>query len=374
VKETTVLGCLSNASGEFVITDASGNLFHLLGDPGLDPYLGHEVSVSGTTSVSDAGAPITVTEIKDVMNPVAPIPSFSAAGWRTSANQPYGFSFAYPETFKLLDESELRKESNFANPNGATSLVSVEIPDSIFPGSNFRSGYFTVIVNPNISNAAACSQFGYADPSSVSSGTVQGIRYWQAVDGEGAAGTAYAYYYLHTFQNGLCYEFKFEVSAVNTGAYDLPCSIALISQKNKVDLLASFLSRVRFFRPTLPSLSARTRRHASGPRVTAFTPSTQPGDHTLEIKLAWTTEGVDYVHLQFECTNGLVVTGVADYMECGSSSNRNFSPNGSATFSVSNPKGKGPIPFVVQLEPFSNGVPYPSLSQTVRIPVVPDPM
>ena len=41
VKETTVLGCLSNQSGEFTLTDASGTLYRLPGDNGLDPYVGH---------------------------------------------------------------------------------------------------------------------------------------------------------------------------------------------------------------------------------------------------------------------------------------------------------------------------------------------
>lgn len=374
VKETAVLGCLSSSAGEFAVTDASGKSFRLLGNPGLDPYLGHEVSISGTTSAADADAPITVTEVKDMVNPAAPLPSFSAAHWQASSNKAYGFRFAYPEGFQLLPEAELRKESNFANPDGASSLVSVQIPDSVYAGSNFRGGYFTVLANPNISNAPACSQFGYADPSSVSSRTVDGIQYTQAVDGEGAAGSAYAYYYLHTYQNDLCYEFKFEVAAANTAAYDLPCSIPVLSEANKTDLLDSFLSRVGFFRPTLPSLSERLRRHAPKPVVTAFRPSSEPGEHSLEIKVAWTTQGVDYVHLQFDCVNGLVVTGASDYMECGSSSNRSFPPNGSTTFTVSNPKGKGAIPFVVKLEPFSHGVAYPSQSKTVSVPVNPDPM
>ena len=372
-KETTVLGCLSNSAGDFSVTDASGNRFHLLGNPGLDPYVGHEVNIAGTTSASDPNAPITVTEIKDVLNPLAPIPAFSAASWHSSTNQSYGLSFAYPDTFLLLDEAQLPKKSNFANPDGAASLVSVEIPDRIYPGSNFRGGYFTVLVNPNISNAPACSQFGYADPSSVSSRVIHGVKYSQAVDGEGAAGTAYEYYDLHAFQNGQCYEFKLQVAAVNSGAYDLPCSIALLSEQNKTDLLDSFLSHLAFFQPARSSASAIRRRAASKPLVTGFTPSSEALDHSLEIKVSWTTQAVDYVHLQFECTNGLVVTGASEYMECGSSSHRNFPPNGSTTFAVSNPQGKGPIPFVVKIEPFANGVGYPSQARTVRVPVSPHP-
>src|ERR1700733_1860718 len=177
VKETTVLGCLSNQSGEFTLTDASGTLYRLPGDHGLESYVGHEVSIGGTTPASGAEPTITVTEIKDALDPSAPVASFAASDWKTSSDKTYGFSAQYPATFNLLEESELRKELNFANSNGAVSLLSVEIPDEIYPGSNFRGGYFTVGVNPNIANGQACAQFGYADPQFVSSRAVHNIKY-----------------------------------------------------------------------------------------------------------------------------------------------------------------------------------------------------
>ena len=94
----------------------------------------------------------------------------------------------------------------------------------------------------------------------------------------------------------------------------------------------------------------------------------------MEITVNWTTQGVDYVHLEFECNNNLVVTGASAYLECGSSSNRNFSPSGTVTFLVSNPKGRAPIPFVVRMEPFSHGAAVPSLNKSASVPVSPDPL
>jgi hypothetical protein len=374
VKETTVLGCLANNSGEFTLTDGSGTLYRLPGDRGLIPYVGHEVSISGTSPVADGEPSINVTEVKDILDPSAPIPNFAASDWKTATNKAYGFSAQYPATFNLLEESELRKDLNFANSNGAQSLLSVEIPDSAYPGSNFRGGYFTVAANPNIANSIACSQFAYADPRSVSSRTVKGVKSSLAIDGEGAAGSAYQYSYLHTYQNNVCYEIKLEVAAVNTAAYDLPCSIPLVSNQNKADLFDSFLSRIAFFHPTLASISQRMRSGNARPAVTGFTSASRPSEHSLEVTVTWATQGVDYVHLQFECNNNLVVTGSSAYLECGSSSNRNFSPNGSATFLVSNPKGKAPVPFVVRLEPFSRGAAVPSQNKTVSVPVTPEPL
>ncbi len=372
VRETTVLGCLNGQPGEFTLTDASGTLYRLPGDHGLEPYVGHEVSIGGTTAASAAEPTITVTEIKDVLDPSAPVANFTATDWKTSNNITYGFSVQYPATFNLLEESELRKELNFANSNGALSLLSVEIPDEIYPGSNFRGGYFTVGVNPNIGNAQACAQFGYADPASVSSKEIRGVKYSQASEGEGAAGTAYQYSYLHAFQNNLCYEIKLEFAAANPGGYDLPCSIHLISSRNKEDLLDSFLSRVSFSHPTLPMPSQRLR--TLRPAVTAFAATSRRADHSLEVTVNWSAQGVDYVHLEFECNNNLVVNGASDYLECGGSSNRNFPPSGTTTFLVSNPKGRMPIPFVVRMEPFSRGAAIPSLNKSASVAVIPDPL
>jgi len=370
-KDVTVLGCLSHPS-DFVLSDASGTIYHLTGAPSLEPLVGHELSVSGSTSGNDPEPVLTVTEVKDVLNPAGRLETFSAHDWHSSTNKAYGFSFEYPASFKLLEQSELRKDSNFANSNGSTSLLSVEIPDSIYPGSNFRGGYFTVLVNPNITNGAACNQFGYADPRSVSPVTLGGVRYEQATDSEGAAGTGYTYYYLHSYQNGVCYELKLEMAAVNTGAYELPCSISLVSDENKKQLIEDFVSRVAYFHPTQRELMARAHVPVSKPAVTRFQPSSQPSNGSLEITVSWMTQGADYVQLEFECNNSLVVTGASAYLECGSSSNRNFPPDGSTTFLVSNPKGRAVVPFVVKLEPFSHGTAYPSQLRTVSVPVPPD--
>ena len=89
VQETSVLGCLNNQSGEFTLTDASGTLYRLPGDHGLEPYIGHEVSIGGTSPASAAEPTITVTEIKDILDPSAPVANFTATDWKTSNNKTY---------------------------------------------------------------------------------------------------------------------------------------------------------------------------------------------------------------------------------------------------------------------------------------------
>ncbi len=52
---TTVQGCLSGSSGNFTLTDKTGNTYQLTGDTAkLSEHVGHEVKVTGTTSSASA--------------------------------------------------------------------------------------------------------------------------------------------------------------------------------------------------------------------------------------------------------------------------------------------------------------------------------
>jgi hypothetical protein len=53
--ETTVQGCLSGSSGNYMLTDKKGNSFQLTGDTAkLSEHVGHEIKVTGTTSSASA--------------------------------------------------------------------------------------------------------------------------------------------------------------------------------------------------------------------------------------------------------------------------------------------------------------------------------
>ncbi|MFY9530553.1 MAG: hypothetical protein WAR24_16750 [Candidatus Acidiferrales bacterium] len=51
-----------------------------------------------------------------------------------------------------------------------------------------------------------------------------------------------------------------------------------------------------------------------------------------------------------------------------------FDPTGSASFVLLNQLGDAsPVPFVLTVEPFLNGVGHPKQSRTITIPVTPNP-
>jgi hypothetical protein len=53
--ETTVQGCLSGSSGNYMLTDQNGSSFQLTGDTAkLSEHVGHEIKVTGTASSASA--------------------------------------------------------------------------------------------------------------------------------------------------------------------------------------------------------------------------------------------------------------------------------------------------------------------------------
>ena len=55
--QSTIEGCLSGSSGNYMLTDQNGTMYQLSGDTAkLSEHVGHEIKVSGTSSSADNSA------------------------------------------------------------------------------------------------------------------------------------------------------------------------------------------------------------------------------------------------------------------------------------------------------------------------------
>lgn len=138
----------------------------------------------------------------------------------TYANPAYGISFRYPkyDSLKEGDKANLQwdglgpVEMNFVQPGG-TTVSSVELPRTLYPGTDFTAAFFNVSVNPKLT-AAQCEQFMFPGESSPETGPLAtskvtvGATEYSAMEGIGGKDTAQAdAKYYHVFENGACYEF-----------------------------------------------------------------------------------------------------------------------------------------------------------------------
>lgn len=134
----------------------------------------------------------------------------------TYSDPTYGVSFRYPNNYILKSGDEPHKDlaglgpaqMNFVQPGGST-LVAVELPRNAYPGSNLSSAFFSVSVNPNLSETE-CTQFASADAntpaddpdlaSTVKMGSLEFNQIEESLKDSDSK-------YYHVFQNGTCYEF-----------------------------------------------------------------------------------------------------------------------------------------------------------------------
>lgn len=162
--------------------------------------------------VTPAPAPVVVAQSK----PAKKKKHTKIRTMATYSDSTYGVSFRYPNTYTLKTGDEPQKDlaglgpaqMNFVQPGG-TTLAAVELPRNAYPGSDVSSAFFTVSVNPKLSEAE-CTQFSSSDSSSpaddpaqestVKMGSLEFNQLEETLKDSDSK-------YYHTFQNGTCYEF-----------------------------------------------------------------------------------------------------------------------------------------------------------------------
>ena len=140
----------------------------------------------------------------------------------------YGVSFRYPRKYSLKTGEEAVKDwdgfgpvpTNFVQPGGVT-VVSVEMPSSSYPGTDFTSAIFNVNVNRNLSSQE-CSQFGLADKNDADSDKPAKVKLsrteYDEMEAVGLHGMKQAdAKYYHVYENGACYEFALGLGTEGEG-------------------------------------------------------------------------------------------------------------------------------------------------------------
>jgi hypothetical protein len=146
-----------------------------------------------------------------------------------------GISFRYPKTFTLKTGNEPSLnlagmgplEMNFVQAGGS-NVAAVELPKNMYPGTDFNSAFFSVSVNPELSESE-CGQFAF--PLTLHTENQPAERSKTAISKTKIGGTEFSMIedfgignhpasdeqepnlkYYHRFDNGNCYEFTMGVS------------------------------------------------------------------------------------------------------------------------------------------------------------------
>jgi hypothetical protein len=172
----------------------------------------------------------------------------------TYQNADYGVSFDYPNNWivKSGDTAEWRMGNTVVGDYGlytqydphAVSLITVEIPSSLYPGTNLEGAYFNLSVDKQLSQSQCyvlTSQPGPNNGGGVI--TIGGMTFnWTAAGGV-AAGTDTFTKNYSGYTNGTCYEFNL---GDTTGNDVSVTGTRMSGSANDISVLEGVLSSVKF--------------------------------------------------------------------------------------------------------------------------------
>ena len=128
----------------------------------------------------------------------------------------YGVSFSYPQKYSLQTgnkNSSVPVPASFLKP-GMVEVASVDMPDDLYPETDFSSALLNVSINTNMTELE-CANFvvndksGVAEkPTNIKLGSNEFTEFEQ-MSGEPTHQSDLKYF--HLFKNGACYEFALDV-------------------------------------------------------------------------------------------------------------------------------------------------------------------
>jgi hypothetical protein len=225
----------------------------------------------GASSVSTAPAQSVVppaSPIASAVQPVSqkPVPRKAVkkhASMVTYKDDTYGISFGYPRKYSLKTGEDLKSDSesrgmNFTQ-NGGIAAVSVELPNTAYPGTDLTSAFFQVNVHKGLGEGE-CAQFAMpqakaddkngVQPSDVELGGMN-FREVENISGESTKQVDTKYY--HLFQGGSCYEFALGLTTAWDGNED---GVNLVDREDVFRRLEKILAGVKINPEVTPAAPA----------------------------------------------------------------------------------------------------------------------
>ena len=223
------------------------------------------------------------------------------------ADKTYGVSFEYPRKYEM-ETGDKAKDLLASGPmksalDGGVTVAAVELPETVFPNTDFAGAFFVISVNKELS-AEQCGEFGEKKSAEASpapavapsdtpsdksvDGSVQGqpsvaehsveglsiedqgkrmlgdgeLHATETVTGEGSRQSDAKYF--RTFQNGACYEFALNVTTVGND----DATMKHVDRDRVFDRLEKILGTVKIA-PSLAEPVPATQTTASIPAAPA---------------------------------------------------------------------------------------------------------
>jgi hypothetical protein len=167
----------------------------------------------------------------------------------------YGVSFTYPRKYSLQagdKKLSMPVPASFLKP-GAIEVASVDMPDDLYPDTDFSSALLNVSVNPGLT-ADECTQFvpnsKDADAAKPANAKLGANEFAELDQMNGQPNGQSDLKYFHLFKNGGCYEFALDVETSRKPDVDL----AQADRGNLFQQLEKILTTARIKEVELPGV------------------------------------------------------------------------------------------------------------------------
>jgi len=165
-----------------------------------------------------------------------------------------GVSFVYPRKFALVTGEKARPQlddnavpMNFVQPGG-TTVATVAVPKTMYAGTDFATGFFTVNVNRGLSQEE-CSHFAFVDTRNADGEPVDAEKVKvgssdmeMTSEFAGSATKQAEAQYYHDYENGACYEY---VLGLGTAGYGVSDGIEPVNRDVVLARLEKILATVK---------------------------------------------------------------------------------------------------------------------------------
>lgn len=228
-------------SGSGIRYEANGMVFIGKGDSAM-------VQENGNTVFSDCIAGNIVTD----SGVAGPLPKYAFT------DEAKTFTFSYPKAFTLVGDAIGMTQQWRANATtNGDRLVTVIIPRSFMPKTNFSEATFTVGTSADPQSMELCLRASNGEVEAspvantanpVSSGQVKinGISFSKYTLGDAATGNYYDTTSYRTKRNGLCYAVEYTIHSTNIGNYDPSQGITEFDRAKIQGLLEEIVQSFKF--------------------------------------------------------------------------------------------------------------------------------
>jgi hypothetical protein len=196
----------------------------------------------------------------------------------TYANDTYGVSFRYPRNYKLQtwdpstgSAKTAAIEESTADP-AEVPLATVQMPQNLYPGTDFSDGYFSVSANRGLTELACQQSVITNEDSNVMKEMINGVEFHWTENSSTEGLSRHEWHSYAALVAGTCYEAQLGFEQADRPAADVQAPRKVVDSAKVFSRLQTILASLKIHPASIPAVETPARSFGESPNRT-------PGSH-----------------------------------------------------------------------------------------------